>query len=154
LVNLLIRKASACWEGGAKGGTRTPMAESGVLSQVKVARDGARKGGLGTGPAELIAAAHASSFSLALSQELGLQPSALGEIVTTATVTMEHLAAGWAIISMHLHVAARLPVTQNAFIDAAVRAKTTCLISNILRVKISMNAKLDSEPESPAKGAA
>jgi osmotically inducible protein OsmC len=128
-------------------------AESGVLSRVKVAQDGVRKGELGTGPAELIAAAHASSFSLALSHELGLPHSALGEIVTTATVTMEHLAAGWAIMSMHLNVAARLPVTQNAFIDAAVRAKTTCLISNILRVKISMSAKLESEPESSPKGA-
>jgi osmotically inducible protein OsmC len=127
-------------------------AESGVLSRIKVAPEGVRKGNLGTGPAELIAAAHATSFSLALSNELGLPHSALGEIVTTATVTMEHLAAGWAIMSMHLNVVARLPVTQNDFIDAALRAKTTCLISTVLRVKISMNAKLETEPGAAAKG--
>jgi organic hydroperoxide reductase OsmC/OhrA len=127
--------------------------ESSVLRQVKVVADGLRKVDLGTGPAELIAAAHACSFSLALSNQLGLQPSALGEIATTATVTMEHFAAGWAIINMHLDVIAKLPVTQNEFIDAAVRAKSACLISSILRVKISMNAKLESESAGQSKGA-
>jgi osmotically inducible protein OsmC len=124
-----------------------------VLSQIKVVSDRLRKGDLETGPGELIAAAHATSFSLALSNELRLQRSALGEIITTATVTMEHLAAGWAIVSMHLNVIARLSVTQNEFIDAAVRAKTTCLISNVLRVKISMNAKLENESTKLPRGA-
>ncbi len=122
-----------------------------MLSRVKVAQDGVRKGD--SSPGELIAAAHATSFSLALSHELGLPRGALGEIVTSATVTMEHLATGWAIIRMHLHVVAKLPVTQNEFIDAALRAKTTCLISNILRVKISLNAKLESDAGSSTRGA-
>ena len=152
-MNLLIRKASVCWEGGARGGTRVFTAESVGPRQVKVARERIRESKQETGPGELLAAAHASSFSLALSQELRLQPAALGEIATTATVTMEHLTAGWSIISMHLHVVAKLRVTQSDFIDAALRAKTTCLISNVLRVKTSLNAMLETEPQSPAKGA-
>jgi osmotically inducible protein OsmC len=101
--------------------------------------------GLSADPVELFAAAHAGSFSQALSRELGLGRSAPGEIETTVTVTMENQAPGAAISAIHLNVAARLSVTQGAFIDAAVRAKTACAISNILRVKISMNAKLETD---------
>jgi len=118
--------------------------ESGVLKDagfspgIPFARDS------GTNPAELIAAAHAASFSLALSHELGLAGSASGHIVITATVTLEHLAAGWTIMNIHLNVVARLPkVTQSRFIDATVRAKTSCVVSRLLRANISMTAKLE-----------
>jgi len=96
-------------------------------------------------PAELIAAAHARSFSIALSDELGLKARATGETITTATVTAERLAAGWTIRNVHLNVVAKLPkMTQAKFIDAAVRAKINCLISRLLRANISMNAKLET----------
>ena len=144
-MNLMIRKAAVCWKGGAKGGTRAVTTESGVLKQAKFSVGAPLKNnGSHTDPAELIAAAHASSFSLALSNELGLKAVAAGEIVTSATVTLEFLAAGWTIMNIHLNVVARLPkMTQGRFIDATVRAKTNCLVSRSLRANISMNAKLE-----------
>jgi osmotically inducible protein OsmC len=73
-----------------------------------------------------------------------LAGAARGDIATTATVTLEHLAAGWTIINIHLNVIARLPrLTQGEFIDATVRAKTSCVVSRLLRTNISMNAKLE-----------
>jgi lipoyl-dependent peroxiredoxin len=144
LMNLIIRKASVRWKGGAKGGTTAMTTESGVLKQAKFSTGIPLKSGGATDPAELIAAAHAGSFSLALSNELGLKTSAMGEIVTTATVTLENLTAGWTIMNVHLNVIAKLPkLTQGEFIDATVRAKTDCLVSRSLRANISMNAKLE-----------
>jgi osmotically inducible protein OsmC len=140
----IMRKASVRWKGGSEGGTQVMSTESGILRQARYAMSSAARKTSATNPAELIAAAHAGSFSMALSSELGLSTSALGAIATTATVTMEQLAAGWTIINLHLNVTAKLPrVTQGDFIDAAVRAKTTCLISRLLRANISMNAKLE-----------
>jgi osmotically inducible protein OsmC len=139
-----MRKASVRWKGGADGYTGSITTESGVLKEAHFSLGIPFRENSGTNPAELIAAAHAGSFSLALSNELGLAASALGDIVTTATVTLERLAAGWTVMNIHLNVIARLPkVTQSKFIDAAVRAKTSCLVSRLLRANISMNAKLE-----------
>ena len=143
-MNSIIRKASVRWTGGTNGGTRAFATESGVLKHAKFSVDFPPKNNSRTDPAELIAAAHASSFSVALSNELRLKTSATGETLTLATVTSEHLPAGWTIMNVHLNVNARLPnVTQGRFIDAAVRAKTNCLISRLLRANISMNARLE-----------
>jgi osmotically inducible protein OsmC len=99
-------------------------------------------------PLELIAAAHASSFSLALSKELRLKMAEAGEIFATATVTTEKVATGWEITNVHLTVAATLPkISQGRFIDATVRAKTNCMISKILHANVSMTAKLE-KPDS------
>jgi osmotically inducible protein OsmC len=143
-VNLIIRKASVVWKDGDNGGTRTVTTDSGVLKRAKFSPGLPHKDNSRTDPTELLAAAHASSFSLALSNELGLRTSAAGKIVTEATVTLEHLAMGWTIMNIHLNVLARLPkVTQARFIDATVRAKTNCVVSRLLRANISMNAKLE-----------
>ena len=144
-MNLIIRKASVHWKGGANGGTRSVTTESGVLKRARFSLDAPLKNNDShTDPAELIAAAHASSFSLALSKELGLKAVVAGEIVTSATVTLEYLAAGWTIMNIHLNVVARLPkMTQDKFIDATVHAKTKCLVSRALLANISMNAKLE-----------
>jgi lipoyl-dependent peroxiredoxin len=143
-MTVITRRASVRWEGATKGGTRAVTTESGILKQTKISLTLPHKNGPDTDPAELIAAAHASSFSLALSKELGWKDFVVGEIVTTATVTLEHLAAGWMIVNIHLNVVARLPkVSQGNFIDATIRAKTNCLVSRVLRPKISMNAKLE-----------
>jgi osmotically inducible protein OsmC len=102
-------------------------------------------------PLELIAAAHASSFSLALSKELGLKTAATGEISATATVTTEKVANGWEITNIHLTVAATLPkISQAQFIDATVRAKTNCMVSKILHANVSMTAKLE-KPDSTTR---
>ncbi|HLP76706.1 MAG TPA: OsmC family peroxiredoxin [Candidatus Paceibacterota bacterium] len=148
-MKLIIRKASVRWKGGVKGDTRVMNTGSGVLKQVRYSSGVPLKNNSATDPAELIAAAHAGSFSLALSNELGLTGHTSGEITTTATVTMEYQATGWAIMNIHLNVIARLPrLTQGEFIDATVRAKTSCLISRLLRANISMNAKLEKQSPS------
>jgi len=142
-MQLIIRKAAVRWKVGSKGDTRVVSTESGVLKNTRCASGIPLKENSVTDPAELIAAAHAGSFSLALSKELKLAPTSLGSIITIATVTTEHLATGWAITNIHLNVIATLPkMTQSEFIDATVRAKTSCVISQLLRATISMNAKL------------
>jgi osmotically inducible protein OsmC len=143
-VKLIMRKTSVQWSGGSKSRTRIMSTQSGVLERAEITSSILPGKDSDTDPAELIAAAHAGSFSLALSDELGLANSAFGNIVTTATVTLEHLAAGWTVMNIHLNVIAKLPkVTQSEFIDATVRAKTRCLISRLLRANISMNARLE-----------
>jgi len=97
----------------------------------------------GTNPPELIAAAHASSFSMALADELGEAGYSPKQIDTTSTVTMEHAAAGWTMTQIHLDVIAAVPhAPQCDFIDAAIRAKTNCSVSRLLHANISMSAKL------------
>lgn len=144
-MSLIIRKASVRWKGGAKGGARAVTTESGVLKRAKFSLDTAlQNNSSNTDPGELLAAAHAGSFSMALSNELGLNAFAPGQIVTSATVTLEYVTAGWNIMNIHLSVVAHLPkMTQGRFIDATVRAKTNCLLSRSLRTNISMYAKLE-----------
>ncbi|HEX5400502.1 MAG TPA: OsmC family peroxiredoxin [Verrucomicrobiae bacterium] len=143
-MKLIVQKASVRWQGTLHGGARTMTTDSGALKEAGFSMGIPFTKNSGTNPAELIAAAHAASFSLALSKELRLAVSASGDIVITATVTLEHLADGWTIMNIHLNVIARLPkVTQSEFIDATVRAKTGCLVSRLLRANISMNAKLE-----------
>jgi osmotically inducible protein OsmC len=143
-MKLIMRKASVRWKGGSNGGARTITTESGALKLTHYSSGIPARRESGTNPGELIAAAHAASFALALSDELGLAGAARGDIVTAATVTLEHLAAGWTIINIHLNVIARLPrLTQGEFIDATVRAKTSCLVSRLLKANISMHAKLE-----------
>jgi len=142
-MQLIIRKAAVQWKVGSKGDTRVVSTGSGVLKDVRYASGIPLEKNSLTDPAELIAAAHAGSFSLALSKELKWAPSALGIITTTATVTTEHLATGWTITNIHLNIIARLPkVTQSEFIDATVRAKTSCVVSRLLHATISMDARL------------
>jgi osmotically inducible protein OsmC len=136
----VVRKASVSWKGGAKAFTN----ESPSLKPAGFTFGTSFNGSSNTASAELIAAAHANSFVLALFQELGPQALRAGNLFATAAVSLELLAAGWTIIGIHLHVVAKLPqVTQSEFIDATVRAKTNCLVSRLVRANISMNAKLE-----------
>lgn len=143
-MQLIMRKAAVQWKVGSRGDTRVVSTGSGVLEQARISSGIPFNKDSATDPAELIAVAHAGSFSLALAKELGLAPSASGNIVTTATVTKEHVAHGWTIMNIHLTIVAKLPkVTQSEFIGATVRAKTSCLVSRVLRATISMTAKLE-----------
>jgi len=144
-MKLIMRKASVRCDSGSQGCTRSLSTQSGVLNRAHYSSGVSPRENSGTNPVELLAAAHAASFSLALTQELGLTDSAPSNIVTTSTVTLERLAAGWTIMNIHLDVVASLPeVTQSSFIDATVRAKTNCLVSRLLDANISMNAKLEA----------
>ena len=143
-MKLLIRKASVLWKGGSQEGTRVVTTASGVLKRARFFSGIPRRENSATDPGELIAAAHAGSFSLAVLRELKLPGSASGKIATTATVTLEDLASGWTIMNIHLDVTARLPkITQRELINATVRAKTSCMVSRLLRANISMTAKLE-----------
>jgi lipoyl-dependent peroxiredoxin len=97
----------------------------------------------GTNPPELIAAAHAGSFSMTLANELGQAGYHPRQIDTTATVTMEDIPAGWTMTQIHLDVVATVPkLAQCDFVDAALRAKANCPISRSLNANISMHATL------------
>jgi len=144
-LNQIIRQASVHWKGKAAGSSSTVSTESGVLQQAAVSSGIPLKSHLEANPPELIAAAQASSFSLALSDELEAMGFTEGGIVTTVTLTLEQLPVGWMIVKINLNVVAKLPrVTHAEFIDATIRAKTTCMVSVSLRANISMTAKLEN----------
>lgn len=141
----MIRQASVRWTGETRDGSGTMSTESGALQQARFSSDIPSKKSSRTNPAELIAAAHAGSFSMALADELGTAGFVPDHIVTVATVTLEYLDAGWTMTNINLEVLAQVPgAAQGDFIDASLRAKTGCPISRLLRANVSMNAKLES----------
>ena len=139
------RKGSAHWSGGLKDGKGTVSTASGVLNNTQYSFSTRFENGIGTNPEELIAAAHASCFSMALSAQLGNAGMTAESIDTTATVTLEKTDAGFTITSSHLEVAVKLPGADQAkFDEAAKAAETGCPISRVLNAKITMDAKLVS----------
>ena len=138
------RSGSAVWKGGLKDGSGTVSTESGVLSQVGYSF--ARRFGdeAGTNPEELIGAAHASCFSMALSLVLGEAGMTAEEIRTNAAVTINPAAGGgFEIPAVHLDVVARIPgADEAAFLKAAEAAKAGCPVSKLLNAKITMDARL------------
>jgi osmotically inducible protein OsmC len=117
---------------------------SGVLSDTQYSFRKRFTKGIGTNPDELIAASLSGCFSMALSNELGLSGFHPRSIETTATATLEDLAAGWTLTHMQLDVHANVPdVSKARFIDAALAAKTKCPIARLLNTTISMAASLD-----------
>src|SRR5258708_34538852 len=98
----MARKGSAMWKGGLKDGKGTVSSTSGVLSNTPYSFTTRFEGTPGTNPEELIAAAHAACFSMALSAQLAGAQLTAGSIHTNATLTMEKLEAGWTISAVHL----------------------------------------------------
>jgi osmotically inducible protein OsmC len=139
------RKASAVWRGGLKDGKGTISTDSGVLSDTQYSFSTRFEEGKGTNPEELIAAAHAGCFSMALSGQLGNAGLTAESINTTASVTLEKTDAGFTITAVHLDVTAKIPgAEQQAFDTAANNAKTGCPISRLLNAPITMEARLQS----------
>jgi len=142
---IMKRKASARWQGGLKDGKGAVSTASGVLSDTQYSFSTRFEDGIGTNPEELIAAAHAGCFSMALSGQLGNAGMVAESIETTATLTMDKLDAGWTVTEIHLDVTANIPgADSSAFEQAANNAKEGCPISRLLNAKISMEAKLNS----------
>jgi lipoyl-dependent peroxiredoxin len=138
------RKASAAWNGGLKDGKGAITTESGVLKDTQYSFSTRFENGIGTNPEELIAAAHAGCFSMALSGQLGGANLKADHIATVATVTLEKLEAGWTLTAVHLDVSAKVPgATAAAFETAAKNAKAGCPISRVLNATITMDAKLE-----------
>src|SRR2546421_4829131 len=116
------RKASAVWRGGLKDGKGTILTESGVLKESQYSFGTRFENGVGTNPEELIAAAHAGCFSMALSAELGKAGITPESIRTTATVTLDKTDAGWTVTASHLDVSAKIPGVDQAKFTAVADA--------------------------------
>jgi osmotically inducible protein OsmC len=139
------RKASAHWSGGLKDGKGTVSTDSGVLKDTQYSFGTRFENGAGTNPEELIAAAHAGCFAMALSAQLGEAGMRADSIDVTSTVTLEKLPDGFAVTSSHLDLRARIPGADRAKFDtAANNAKAGCPISKLLNAKITMDAQLES----------
>jgi len=140
------RNASAVWQGGLKDGKGSISTDSGVLDDTQYSFSTRFEDGKGTNPEELIAAAHAGCFSMALSGQLGNAGMTAERINTTASVTLEKTDAGFTITKVHLDVTAKIPgATDEAFQTAAGNAKAGCPISRLLKAEITMDAKLEAE---------
>lgn len=138
------RSATAVWKGGLKDGKGEFSAPSGVFSQVPYSFATRFENAKGTNPEELIAAAHAACFSMALSAQLGAANLTPESINTSANLKLEKQDAGWAITSIHLDVHAKIPNGDEAALQkAAEAAKAGCPVSKVLKAQITMSAKLD-----------
>ncbi|HLN92646.1 MAG TPA: OsmC family protein, partial [Thermoanaerobaculia bacterium] len=127
------RKASAEWRGDLKTGKGTVSTDSGVLQTAPYSFSTRFEDQKGTNPEELIAAAHAGCFTMALSAELGKENLVPASLRTTATVTLDKLDAGWTVTESRLEVVAKVPgASQEAFRKAAEAAETGCPISRLL----------------------
>lgn len=139
--------ASAAWSGGIKDGKGSISTESGVLQQSPYGFNTRFENVQGTNPEELIGAAHAGCFSMALSGQLGEAGLTAESIETRATVTLEKGGNGFTITAVHLDVTARIPGADAAAFDkAAQAAKAGCPVSKVLNATITMDAKLESTP--------
>jgi lipoyl-dependent peroxiredoxin len=137
------RTATAHWSGGLKDGKGTVSTQSGVLNQTQYSFSTRFENGAGTNPEELIAAAHAGCFSMALSAQLGEAAMTAESIDTKATLTMEKTEAGFTITAVHLDVAVKIPGADRAKFDkAAQNAEQGCPVSRVLNAKITMAATL------------
>ena len=135
------RKGSAIWQGDLKTGKGRVSTQSGVLSEAQYGFNTRFEDGPGTNPEELIGAAHAGCFSMALSNVLGEQGLTADKIETTATVSLDKAEGGFAITAVHLDVTATIPGTDDAtFQKAAENAKANCPVSKLLTAEISMTA--------------
>ena len=138
------RNGSAVWRGGLKDGKGTVSTDSGVLSNTQYSFSTRFEDGKGTNPEELIAAAHAGCFSMALSAQLGNAGMTAEQIQTTASVSLDKTDGGFAITAVHLDVRAKIPgADKQSFETAANNAKSGCPVSKVLNATITMDAKLE-----------
>lgn len=139
------RNGSAVWKGDLKSGQGTVSTESGVLADTQYSFKTRFEDGKGTNPEELIAAAHAGCFSMALSSELGKLGLTADTIRTTASVSLEKTDAGFTITSVHLDLKAKVPgADKETFEKAAGNAKKGCPVSRVLNAEITLDAALES----------
>jgi osmotically inducible protein OsmC len=141
---MMERTASAVWNGSLKEGKGTIATQSGILSDAPYSFVTRFEDGKGTNPEELIAAAHAGCFTMALSAQLGTMNFTPQSLRTSAKVTLEKLDAGWTISKIHLDVSGRVPgISASAFESAAASAKANCPVSRLLKAEITIDAHLE-----------
>ena len=142
----MIRKATARWDGGLKDGKGVTSGHSGAFRNLAYTFDTRFEDKFGTNPEELIAAAHAACFSMALSAELGKAGLHPQSVETESELTLEMLPGGPTITAIHLKTNARVPGADKAKFEAAAEtAKKGCPVSRALNAKITMEAKLVTE---------
>ncbi|OWW20475.1 OsmC family protein [Noviherbaspirillum denitrificans] len=138
------RTATAAWSGGLKDGTGTVSLQSGVLSNSRYGFQSRFEDGPGTNPEELIAAAHAGCFTMALSLQLEEAGYKAESLKTDAVVTLEKLASGFEITKVHLNLVAKVPgIGKDVFDKAVDGAKVGCPVSKLLKAEISLTSKLE-----------
>lgn len=138
------RTASAEWHGDLKSGKGTVSTASGVLSQSAYSFHTRFEDGKGTNPEELLAAAHAGCFSMALSAQLAQANLTASSIQTTCTISLEKLPDGFAITESHLDLKAAVPgASQEAFDRAVEAAKSGCPVSKLYKANITLTSKLE-----------
>lgn len=137
------RKGSAVWQGSLKEGKGTVSTESGILNKAQYSFTTRFENGPGTNPEELLAAAHAGCFTMALSAELGKAGLTPNKLETTATITIEKNQNGFTISKSHLDLVANIPGADKSKFDSAVKAaETGCPVSKLFKAEISVSAKL------------
>lgn len=140
---MIKRSGSAVWSGDLKSGTGKLSTDSGVLKGQAYGFGTRFADGPGTNPEELIGAAHAGCFSMALSMILGEHGLVAQSISTNAAVTLEEVDGGFAITKIHLDVMAEIPGAEEAvFLQAAEAAKAGCPVSKLMTAEITLSAKL------------
>jgi osmotically inducible protein OsmC len=142
----MIRKsASAEWSGGIKDGTGFISTETGALNRHPYGFKARFEDGPGTNPEELIGAAHAGCFTMALSGKLGEAGMTATRLSTKATVSLDKSDGGFTITAVHLELDAEIPGADQAKFDAAVKdAKENCPVSKLLKANITLEAKLQA----------
>ncbi|HXC41212.1 MAG TPA: OsmC family protein [Burkholderiales bacterium] len=141
----MIRKAWAAWKGGLLDGIGSLSTETGVLKEAPYGFKARFQGGRGTNPEELIGAAHAGCFTMALSKQLGDAGLTAERMETHAEITFDKVGEGFEITASHLRVTAKIPgADQATFERLANQAKTGCPVSKLLKARITMEAKLEA----------
>jgi osmotically inducible protein OsmC len=139
------RKGSAVWSGGLKDGKGAVSTGSGVLKDSQYGFNTRFEDGPGTNPEELIGAAHAGCFTMALSGQLGQAGMTAQELRTTATVSLDKAEGGFSITAIHLDLVAKIPgASQEAFDKAAQAAKENCPVSKLLNAEITLSSRLEN----------
>ena len=139
------RTADAVWNGTLKDGKGTLSTPSGVLHETSYSFRSRFADGTETNPEELIAAAHAGCFTMALSHQLGTAGFPAERLATTATLTLEQVDGKWAITTIHLDLTAKVPrIEQAKFQELADTAKANCPVSQVLKATITLTAKLET----------
>ncbi len=142
----IVKSANANWQGGLKDGTGKISAESGALSDQPYGFNTRFEDKAGTNPEELIAAAHAGCFSMALSMILGEAGMTADSIETKADVTLEKQNEGFAVTKIHLTLNANIPgANEDEFLACANTAKENCPISKLLNAEIMLDAHLNEK---------
>lgn len=137
------RKASAVWQGDLKSGKGSISTESTTLKDAQYSFSTRFENGVGTNPEELLAAAHAGCFTMALSAQLAGAGMIATKLETTCTISLEKVGEGFSITKSHLDVAATIPNADKAKFDTAVKnAETGCPVSKLYKAEITVNARL------------